>query len=196
MWETYLRIDVKPGSPRKASAPLAVVKVLREQVLPLVRRLEDRDVIEWYSFLVHGAPDGEKPGAYIHLRMSIVDGVAFLSSRLRDLHDGIKQARGKWTEPKRIVAPACREIAGFDRTAFTGVDIRCAWKLIGEQSAWVLDLIEQHSDKTSDLAVVLHAVQFMHYFSNMLQLPSVYPDWYASAAKRHGRQHGVKKRRG
>jgi len=191
MWETYLRIDAKPGKPRAASATLAVIKVLREQVLPYVRRLERYHGVEWYSFLVHDAPEGAPPGAYIHLRISRAAQPHMLPPILGGDLRKMRMPLRRWTQPKRIVAPACREIAGLARTALRSGDIRRAWKLIGEQSAWVLSLLEQH--QPDDLAVALHATQFMHYFSNMLQLPSSYPDWRADAVKLLQRQR--KKRR-
>lgn len=184
MWETHLclRLDVNPAKSRGAAAPVAAMRAIRSEVLPLVRCLQQGSMIEWFSFLVHAAPEGAAPGAYVHLRLSFMPYIT--------AYEINNVVCGPWLPPTRVVAPACREISGLDRSAFRGKSIHRAWKLIGEQSAWVLDFVEAHP-AASDMALVLHAVQFAHYTNNMMQLPDAVPDWYRRAAFAYGKQYGV-----
>lgn len=182
LWEAYLRINAPPSVTREwASSPAlakTVMQLVRREVLPLVRTLEREGVVDWFSFLVHGAPAGasDPRSLYIHLRVSLaqvyVDAAEMLQARA---------ASHGWECIRPILPPDCREIAGLDRSWFIDGDIARAWYVIGLQADWLLTLIEQHQHSVTDMQLLNHVVQFKHYFSNMTVTPEMVPDWFESA---------------
>jgi hypothetical protein len=152
---------VEPGSP-------VVLQLLRKQVLPLIRWLEDRHGLDWYFFLVHdrasGVPTTEKDkNPYIHLRLVFKKP---MRSLLELLHQ--RAPRFEMTMP----VTDGDKIAGIDEEILRG-NIHDARRLIGQQSEWVLDLLEAHERDADPLVLVKQVRQFGHYFSNMLQMKFV-----------------------
>lgn len=138
---------------------------MRENILPLVRRLEAADVIEWYSFLIHDGTCGvpttpDDKALYIHLRLSLSP-----VAKDTDLAAAL-QAPWEMTRP----APLSREIAGFDASAFDDGDLDPMWWMIGEQSALMLKFVEHHSPSTDAAQLLKHIRQFLHFFANMSQM--------------------------
>ena len=138
----------------------AYLQQLRSQVLPEIRNLERTGAIRWYGFLIHNASQlgGREPmdGRYfIHLRLepaSSLDPDAFirtLPSHFLNL----------------IVTPVS-SITGLDGSILTGADWAQAWKIHGECSSWILNLIEGHA---GDIPVK-QIVQFLHFITNPLTL--------------------------
>lgn len=139
-------------------APL-VLRCLRDEVLPIIRDLEDAGTLSWYSFFIHGYASGvpttpDDRRSFIHLRFVLN---SLTTPRLPE----------GWLFTRR--RPLSPEIAGIRVTALADGDIDTAWRLIGVQSAWVLAFVEQH--KNADmLDLVKHARQFLHFFVNMTQV--------------------------
>jgi hypothetical protein len=171
IWETFLPVsrgatsDLAPAADAawlaskgiEAQSPM-ILRQLRLEVLPLVRRLEAvTSGLRWYSFLIHDGASGvptapDDKSIYVHLRL------AFLTAADIDLP-------AEWLMTRRT--ELSREIAGVDTSA---LDIDAAWEFLGAQSALLLRLIELHGDKADDLAVLKHVKQFWHYFANMVQM--------------------------
>lgn len=135
----------------------SVLLQYRDKVLPLIRSLERRGGLEWYSFLIHGYASGvptmaDDPRAFIHLRLSF-------SAPLERFPDD-------WSWPRPVQFDFSQDIAGLSGSS---LDMRQAWRLIGEQSKWFLSLLEQQP--TADgLTLVKHTRQFLHFFANMAQM--------------------------
>lgn len=148
------------------SAPRNLVKlydIVRFQILPLVNKLRDESIIDWYAFLVHDRLSGvpttqDDDGLYYRVRLGLAAGV----------------------DPERLLhmLPECcvmtrkmavnTEIQGIDRSALRGEAIEEAWRIIGAQSEWFIDLLATHkADRDVDYRQV---AQFLHYFANMAQL--------------------------
>ena len=143
---------IDPGAP-------LVLGCLRDEVLPLVRRLEGDGTLAWYAFLIHGYASGvptppDDPRSFVHLRLVVKKRAPL---RLPE----------RWLFTRR--APLLKEIAGISASALVTKDIDAAWWLIGAQSAWVLSFIEQHKDADM-LDLIRHAKQFLHFFVNMTQV--------------------------
>lgn len=149
-WLAMRGID--PGAP-------AVLACLRDQVLPLVRKLESAKTLDWYSFLIHGYASGvpttpDDRRNFVHFR--------FVTKRLVT-----PQLPPGWlfTQKRQLST----EIAGVQMAALATGDCDGAWRLIGAQSAWVLAFIEQH--KNADMRdLIVHTKQFLHFFVNMTQM--------------------------
>ena len=169
MWETFRRLapslsDRAPGIDSawlaargiQSESPLAL-QTIRDDVGALVRELGDR--LEWFAFLVHdygtGVPTtSEDHSIYLHVRLALVaDEELVLGS--------------PWLLTRRT--SLSHEMAGVDVGAFQdGID--AAWRLLGEQSAWLLSLLEQQRPDVDPLQRLLHVRQFLHFFANMAQM--------------------------
>lgn len=143
---------IDPGAP-------LVLRCLRDEVLPLVRRMERAGTLAWYSFLVHGhasgvptAPDDRR--AFIHLRLVTRRGAA-------------PQMPAGWLYTRQ--QPLSPQIAGVQTSALSTRSADAAWRLIGAQSEWVLALIEQH-EGADVLDLLRNTRQFLHFFVNMTQM--------------------------
>ncbi len=170
-WETFLRVesltlhDEAPPLDDQwmaqrgidATSP-AVLRHLRDDVLPLVGKLTAEGWLHQFSFLVHAYPLvptlPEDTSSYIHLRLSFY--------RSTHIEEFAKRAP-KW----RMTRPWDRgEIAGVDSEA---LDINARWNMISWQSEWLLRLIAEHKD--ADLGtLVKHVRQYLHFFANMAQM--------------------------
>ena len=141
---------IDPGAP-------FVLQCLRDEVLPLVRRLEREGALAWYSFLVHGYASGvptvpDDRRNFVHLRFVARSGVA-------------PQLPAGWLFTRQQALST--EIAGIRTSALA--DVEAVWRLIGAQSEWVLALIEQHKD-ADVLDLLRNTRQFLHFFVNMTQM--------------------------
>lgn len=171
-WATFLPIQ-EPNTNDKVSAldpgwclasgvyPGAdvVLRLLRDEVLPLVRHLERRHGLIAYHFLVHGRLSGVPTvetdnGSYIHLRLTF--------KKPKESLDLVHSPRFVMT---RSVTNGGVP-GGIDGSL---VSVAACAKLINAQSAWVLALIEAHRWK-DDALMVRQVQQFLHFFSNMLQI--------------------------
>lgn len=141
-----------------------VLRLLRDHVLHMVRYLEEKRGLVSYHFLVHDRDSGvptKEPGAYIHLRLEFKRPVVLHIGNTRTSHfemtmplpDAHKQA----------------SVGGIDMTMIVG-GVPAANRLIDLQSQWVLALVEAHHRWSDDGAMVRQVQQFLHFYSNMLQM--------------------------
>lgn len=169
-WETFLPVvdpskqDLAPAADAawclqkgiEPEAPALLVQ-LRDEVLPLIRRLEREHDLSWYSFLIHAydivptAPDDKR--AFIHLRLRADD----------DRDNFVLPPAWLWTRKVEL----SHEIAGVDTSV---LDVDEAWRIIGDQSAWLLDFIEAHHSGTDPLTLTKHVKQFLHFWANQCQM--------------------------
>lgn len=127
---------------------LSVLRHLRKDVLPIVRKLETNKSLLSYSFLVHDRTSGvpcpaEDHSAYIHLRLVLKNKLSakrFLSN--------------KWVYVSLVT---------------TTEKERFVHEVLDRQAAWYLSLIER-GEKLSDIDLLRDIRQFLHYFSNMSQM--------------------------
>lgn len=148
----------------------ALVRQLRDEVLPLIRRLEKNQGLEWYSFLVHAYPLvptlAADTRAFIHLRLS------FKSKKQAHgclgKYYSIEPLPVEWRFTQAIKMPT--EIAGVDPKVLWNGGIHDAWRIIGEQSAWLLSFIDRHKKTEDVLQLVKHMRQFLHFFANAVQV--------------------------
>lgn len=178
-WETFLRV---PPQQAQDAAPCvdeawmaakgvgldapAIVCLMRSDVLPLIRNLEQHHFVGWYCFLIHDGASGvpcapDDKALYVHLRLALADGV-----NAENLFTSKKLLSRRWEMSRKCkLAP---EIAGIEPMMLEG-GIERAWRLLGAQSAWYLDFLEAHPDADT-LALIKHARQFLHFFANMAQV--------------------------
>lgn len=159
MWETFIQLPIEGLSFD------SFVRKIRFELHPIVTELLDKNAIDWYCFLVHGKSSGVPTTAndshlYIHLRFSLKEAV--------DAASVVKMLPPSCVMTAPIDIGRIQSITGVDKSALKNEDIEEAWRIIGEQSEWVLDFFSAHK---VDATISPHQTsQFLHFFDNMTQI--------------------------
>lgn len=171
VWETFLPISVAHDVPPDAEdgwliskgidpiAP-AMLRQVRSEVLPYVRRLEQKHRLKWFSFFLHDRASGvptmeDDRRLFVHLRLRFPRPIS------------LGAAPGWCLNRPCELSP---EIAGVDKAMLVDGNIDRAWQLIGDESALFLKLIEAYKPDVDNLALLKQVRQFLHYFANMSQM--------------------------
>jgi hypothetical protein len=180
IWDAFLRIpdantsDLAPVADEGwlaskgayASAPI-VLKLLQLEVVPLIRRLEDEQLIDLVDnsfFLVHAYGSGvpttsDDRGAYIHLRLYF-----------HEAHKNISHLfSNKWAMLTPVLDES-DEIAGIDRKLLKNRSVGTIRELLRLQSRWVLELLEAYRDDVDPVLLLGQVRQNLHFFANMCQI--------------------------
>ena len=152
IWETFIKI------PNTGSH----IDIMRSQLCPLISRLKDKDIINWYSFLIHnrqsGVPTSEDDTSfYFHIRFDLrktINPKDFLPDYC--------------VMTRKVERTAIENISGINKFLLKGEQIEEAWKVIGEQSEWVMNMLNIHKEDTD--VPTDQIAQFLHYYFNMTQL--------------------------
>ena len=152
MWETWVRIGRKPSLP-----PKMVQDAIRNRIYPLVSRLMNEGTINWYHFLLHDYPR-DRANWYFHIRFSVMPDI----KKVDDLN------LPEYCVPPEKIDPI-RNIAGINKALLENEEIEEAWRIIGEQSEWIINLVNIHKEDIGWIPID-QFVQFMHFFMNMMGL--------------------------
>lgn len=130
--------------------------------MPLISVLRQNGAIEWYSFLRHdrdsGVPTTADDGcAYFHVRIAFAEDV--------DPESVLVSLPDYCTMTRKIRIEQIHRIADIDRTLLKNEDIGEAWRIIGEQSECVLNMLTIHKPDVDIPAIQM--AQFLHFFANM-----------------------------
>jgi hypothetical protein len=136
------------------------VRRMKSQVTQLVSVLEKEDkLIDWYYFLIHKEQNENQPyfDVVVSLKIGITEEV--LKNCLRRLT--------YCSTPKKLPHSFGETISKITRAPLRNDDIGEAWKLVGEQSEWVINLVNAYKD---DALTIEQFTQFMHFFTNPVGL--------------------------
>jgi hypothetical protein len=155
MWETFIKI-----APEERG-----ITGIRSKVRPLVSRLRDEGFTGWYHFLIHSRQSGvptsdHDPNLYFRIRFDFEG-----TDPTKNLPDYCVMTR----KTGRI-----ENITGIDKSLLKNEQIEEAWRIIGEQSEWVLNMLNIHKENVD--VPLNQAMQFLHYYFNMLQLAVLCPN--------------------
>jgi len=162
MWETYVRLSAE-------DIPLGNhIERMRKEIIPLVSRLKDEGLIDWYCLLIHNYGTGvpttpDDPNPYLHLRVSFTKD--FSKDEVRKyLPTDLPE-----TSPKPASGGS---IDGVVKSWLRNDDIAEAWRIIGESTEWIFNMINTFK---TDVAVrpciyPCQIRQFLHYYRNALQM--------------------------
>jgi hypothetical protein len=165
VWETYIEIPIDYQKMGYFTILCITYETLRQKVRPMISGLVQNDT-KWYSFLIHPSRIQGDQKIYWHIRFEPKEGVDDKDKVVALLPDYCKM-----TEHER--AEGLKTIAGIDESLIKKGEIEEAWRMLGEQSKWFMDMLEIHKE---DLAIPPKQVfQFMHFFLNMSQLLFVCP---------------------
>lgn len=147
MWRTWIKVGLKNDLTYKL-----LQDVIRHKVYGL-SQLEKTGKINWYYFLYHNKPDDPTNGYF---------DVVFTTTS----EEPTKFLPEYCVDTKKI--SPITEIDGINSSILKDTNIVEAWRLIGEQSQFIIDLVRAH-DENSEIPPKQIA-QFMHYFMNALGL--------------------------
>lgn len=122
----------------------------------------------WYCFLIHDKTSGvptteDDKNAYFHIRFTVKKNI-----NIKDEKD-INKYLPEYCE--KSMTRRCSDVTsiqGIEKSILKDGDIAESWKLMGEQSGWVLTMLKGHEENAQ--IPVNQLVQFMHFFMNMLGL--------------------------
>jgi len=155
LWQVWIKIGIPQSSYQDLSN--SAVNTIRTQVAEVVSILETRNVIDWYYFLIHGRENDVN--LYFHCVFSLKDNVK--SEEFTSLLPSY------CLYPEHLGRGYGEAIAGINKGFLKDGEIEEAWRIIGKQSEWIIDLVRSHKDGPLP---VQQFIQFMHYYMNMMGL--------------------------
>ena len=157
-WETYVKLGLPPVTIE------SIFSTIRTKLYPMLHNLLEENTIKWYCFLLHGSRVKGDPNLYFHIRLEPKDEIndkdqvnAILPDYCaKDMTVLCKDVEGITT------------INGIDKPLLKNEEIEEAWRVLGEQSQWIMDMLNIYKDEV--VVPIGNITQFMHFFFNMLGL--------------------------
>jgi len=160
MWETFVKIPTENNGVRLN----VLYNDIRSKISPMISRLKENDLIDWYCFLIHdrnsGVPTSEDDrNPYFHIRFALK----------RDVDPNeVLSLLPNHCVMTRHIERRLESIAGINKSIIKNEEIEEAWRIIGEQSEWFLEMLNIHRE---DVDIPPQQIaQFLHYYANMTQL--------------------------
>ena len=157
MWETFIRIE----------SSLDLPSSIRIRVYPTILGLRQKEIIDWYCFLIHNRKSGvptteDDDSAYLHIRFSLRKDI-----NPKDvLPDYCVMTRK--VKPKAVANISISQTEVMDKSKIKDEKIEKAWRIIGEQSEWLLNLLDIYKEDAR--ITPKQVLPFLHYFANMTKL--------------------------
>jgi hypothetical protein len=134
-----------------------VILGIKTKVTRLIEVLEKKDkLIDWYYFLIHGDPS---PYFDVVVSLKISVSEETLKNSLRHLT--------YCSTPEKLDRNFGETISNVTRAQLKNDDIEEGWRLVGEQSQWVIELINAYKE---DALTIGQFTQFIHFFTNAVGL--------------------------
>lgn len=159
MWETFIKI----GLPREITYDM-IIQGIRIKIQKVVKILMENDIADWYHFLIHdkdsGVPTNEDDNNfYFHIRFSVKK-----NTSSKDVYKILPN----YCKMTHHIEHRLESITGIDKSIVKNEEIEEVWRIIGEQSEWVIRMLNIH---TKNARIPPHQVrQFLHFFANMTQM--------------------------
>lgn len=155
MWETFIRIPVEGGTIHLDD----VYNAIRTKISPLIVGLRGDGVLNWFCFLIHnrqsGVPASEGDDSpYFHIRLEFKRDI---------LPSNVLPSYCIMT--RKIHRKEVESISGINKSLLKNEEIEEAWRMIGEQSEWLLELFNIHREGADMPPEQIG--QFLHFFANM-----------------------------
>lgn len=152
LWETYVKIDPEES----------LINIIRSKLYPMLNNFKNNNIAAWCCFLVGKSRVKNDPNLYFHIRLEPNE----------EIHDReqVNQILPDFCEKK--MTALCKNvedtenIPGINKSLLRNDDIAEAWKILGEQSEWLMNLVNGYKDDTE--IPIGQITQFMHFYLNML----------------------------
>ena len=160
MRETFIKIPTEDNRLRLS----LLYNYIRSKIYPIISCLKEYGMINWYCFLIHdrnsGVPTSEDDNnPYFHIRFALTKDV--------DPDEFRKSLPNYCVMTRKISRESVESITGIDNSILEN-GIEEAWKIIGEQSKWFLEMLNIHKE---DVEIPSQQIaQFLHFYANMSQL--------------------------
>ena len=163
LWETFIRFSWEELSSGR------YIDLIRDKVAYTISMLKAKGGVGWYCFWIHdknsGVPTTEDDEyLYFHIRFEITKHVSPVDI-LPIYCVFTRQVEPKWVKSVAIDGSGTE----FDVSLLRDESIEEVWRLIGEQSEWLLYLLDRFKDNTN--IPVSHIKGFMNQFTDMTALP-------------------------
>jgi len=157
MWETFIKI----GLPNEVSFG-RLIQTIRFKIYPMISDLRQKKLINWYCFLIHRSRRKDDPNLYFHIRVALEKGV--------DPEVFRESLPDYCVFDQPIKREELESISGIDNSLLKTEEIEEAWRIIGEQSEWVMSMLNIHKKDVEINKYPKQIGQFLHYYFNMFGL--------------------------
>ena len=167
IWETYIEIPIDYQKMGYSTQQRIMRDTLFLKVRPTLLGLVQNGT-KWYCFLIHNSRVQGDQKLYWHIRFEPKEGIddkEKVNALLSDYCDKTKTELNEKVE-------SIKTIGGIDESLIKNGEIEEAWRILGEQSKWFMDMLEIHKDVAIPPKQIF---QFLHFFLNMSQLLFVCP---------------------
>lgn len=131
----------------------------------MLSSLKTDKTVKWYCFLIHGSRRKGDPNVYFHIRFEPKEGINDKKQVNEILPDYCEKGMTvRFTD----VEGNPQEISGIDRPLLENEEIEEAWRILGEQSEWLMNMLNIYKENV-DIPIG-QITQFMHFYLNMLGL--------------------------
>jgi hypothetical protein len=159
MWETYVKI----ASPENLTQQ-QILNTIRFKLHPMLESLYAKKAVRWYSFLIHSSRKAGDQAVYFHIRFEPKPEINTKDEVNLILPDFCEK---NMTELCKNVEDV-ETIRGISESILKGKDIEEAWKILGEQSEWLMNMLNAYEEKAE--MPIGDITQFMHFYLNMVGL--------------------------
>ncbi len=138
---------------------------MRQILIPLIDDLNDKNLIKWHSFLVHNKQSGvpttsDDNRIYFHLRLEL--------SPDKSEEELLSNLPASCTMTRKMQSLSPYSIAGIHSEYLKNDDNKEAWKIIGDMSELVINIVKSHKDDRN--LPIEHIAQFLHFPGNQLSV--------------------------
>jgi hypothetical protein len=162
LWETFIRFSWDDLSSGRQ------IDLIREKVAPAISILQAKGDVDWYCFMINdrnsGVPTSEDDeDLFFHIRFALekhINPVDVLPSYC----ELTRKINPKWVKTISIDNKGTQ----FDASLFKEESIEGVWKILGEQSEWLLNLLKAFKENIN--IPVSYVARFLHYYTDMTGL--------------------------
>lgn len=166
LWETFVRFswdDLSSGGH---------IGLIRDKVGYAISMLKARGNVGWYCFWIHDRDSGVPTSAddeylYFHIRFELKKHVSPVDI-LPIYCVMTRKVEREWVEAVSIDDKG----TAFDLSLLKDASVEEVWRLIGEQTEWLLNLLNLFKDNGNIPAS--HIKGFMNHFTDMTAVPIRY----------------------
>jgi len=160
MWETFIKIGLRLRHEN-------LYDTIRFKIHPIISDLTQKRLMGWYCFLVHNRNSGvpttkNDNNAYWHIRFELKKDMKpedFLPKYC---------VMTRKVKPEWVADISISPTEVMDKSLFKSGKIEEAWRIIGEQSEWLLGVLDIYKE---DVKITSKQVlPLLHYYANMTQL--------------------------